>query len=199
MSGQIQGAKAGTQTVTPDGRYTLVVNQDGSLNVVASGGGGTQYAEDSVAADGSLVTLAGVVRQDTPASNGADGDVSWLKVDTLGRLYTAPMLGAQIVSGTTGATPLTDTTSTSIIAAGGAGVITYLTGISITNGHATVDTRVQILDGSTVKFEMFAKAAGGGGVFPVLLRGTANTIWNAKCVTTGSSVDVNLNGYQSTQ
>lgn len=102
---------------------------------------------------------------------------------------------ANWVDGTTGASPLTDTTSTSVIAAQGAGIRTYLTSITITNGHATVDTRVQILDGTTVRFEMFAKAAGGGCAAVVQLRGTANTIWNAKAVTTGSSIDVSLSGY----
>jgi hypothetical protein len=101
-----------------------------------------------------------------------------------------------VVSGTTGASPLTDTTSTPIIAAGGSGVRRTITSIVITNGHATVDTRVQILDGSTVKFEMFAKAAGGGCAINHRLVGSPNAAWNAKCVTTGSSVDVNLSGYQ---
>lgn len=102
------------------------------------------------------------------------------------------------VDGTTGASPLTDTTSTAIIAAAAAGVRTYLTEITITNGHATVDTRVQILDGSTVRREIFCKASGGGAVvtFPTPLRGTAATAWNAKAVTTGSSIDVNMSGYQ---
>jgi hypothetical protein len=98
-------------------------------------------------------------------------------------------------SGTTGASPLTDTTTTAIIAAGGAGIRTIITSLVITNGHATQDTRVQILDGSTVKFVAFCKAAGGGVAIPVSLSGSANTAWNAKCVTTGASVDVSMSGY----
>lgn len=99
------------------------------------------------------------------------------------------------VSGTTGATPLTDTTSTALIAAQGSGIKTILRSVVITNGHASVDTLVQILDGSTVKFVVFAKAAGGGASVPVYLVGTANTAWNAKAVTTGSSISVSISGY----
>lgn len=101
-------------------------------------------------------------------------------------------------SGTTGATPLTDTTSTPIIAAAGAGIRTVIRSLSITNGHATVDTLVQILDGAVVKYVVFCKAAGGGVAVPVYLVGSANTAWNAKAVTTGSSISVSLSGFSGT-
>jgi hypothetical protein len=53
-----------------------------------SGGGGTQYAEDTAAAADELLTMAGVVRQDTPASRvGSDGDRTELTVDNLNRLW----------------------------------------------------------------------------------------------------------------
>jgi hypothetical protein len=51
-------------------------------------GGGTQYAEDTVAAAAEIVTMAGVVRDGTPASLvDADGDRTELQVDDTGRLW----------------------------------------------------------------------------------------------------------------
>lgn len=133
-----------------------------------------------------------------PAGNQTAGDSEYvLSINRDGSINSASVAGgaANWVDGTTGASPLTDTTSTSIIAAQGAGIRTYLTDITITNGHATVDTRVQILDGVTVRREVFCKAAGGGAAMTVMLRGSANAAWSAKAVTTGSSIDVNLSGF----
>lgn len=60
-----------------------------SGTVALSGGGVTQYAEDAASAGGEQLTLAGTVRQDTPAgSTSADGDYQPLKTDSLGRLWT---------------------------------------------------------------------------------------------------------------
>lgn len=103
------------------------------------------------------------------------------------------------VSGVTAA--ITGTTDTSVIAAQGSGVRTYITSIVITNSHATTDTLVEIKDGTTVVFRAFAKAAGGGVAiaFPTPLRGTANTAWNAANVTNSSNTYVSLAGFTSTQ
>lgn len=61
---------------------------DAAGDQITSFGGGTQYAEDSVAAAGEQVTMAGVVRSDTAASLvGADGDRTELIVDSTGRLH----------------------------------------------------------------------------------------------------------------
>ena len=102
-----------------------------------------------------------------------------------------------VVSGVTSA--MTGTGDTSVISAGGSGVRTYITAITVTNSHATVDTVVEIKDGSPVKWRGFAKAAGGGFTLalPTPLRGTANTAWNAANVTTGSNTYVSLAGFTS--
>ena len=55
---------------------------------VDSFGGGTQYAEDTAAAAGEQLTMAGVVRRDTASSLvDADGDRTELIVDSTGRLH----------------------------------------------------------------------------------------------------------------
>lgn len=73
-----------------DGTDSLLVNGDGSINVVVTGGSSsTQYAEDSVAVSGDLGNVALVVRKDAIASNvSADGDYATLLQDANGRLYT---------------------------------------------------------------------------------------------------------------
>ncbi len=77
-----------------DGDYVpLQVDADGSLrvNVTAggsSGGGGTQYDEDTAHEAGEKLTMAGVVRKDTAASLvGADNDRTSLIVDNAGKLW----------------------------------------------------------------------------------------------------------------
>lgn len=61
---------------------------DGSGNQVTSFGGGTQYDEDTASADGQKLTMAGVTRADTAASQvGGDGDRSTLIVDASGRMH----------------------------------------------------------------------------------------------------------------
>lgn len=76
----------------------LTTDSTGALRVTG-GGGGTQYAEDAASAGAESMTLAGAVRQDTPASStSADGDFSNLKVDSVGRLWTNPSGVTQPVS-----------------------------------------------------------------------------------------------------
>lgn len=67
---------------------------------VTGGGGGSQFAEDVASVGGELMTLAGAIRQDAPASTTSlDGDYSNLKVDSLGRLWVNPSGVTQPVSG----------------------------------------------------------------------------------------------------
>lgn len=70
-------------------------------------GGGTQYAEDSVAASGDLGNVALTVRKDTAtALAGADGDYAAMETDANGRLHvnTGEAVGAGSSSATTSRT-----------------------------------------------------------------------------------------------
>ena len=72
----------------------------------------------------------------------------------------------------------TDGTSTSLIAAQGAGVKTYLTAIILTNTSSS-NIYVEIKDGATAKLTIPVPANSGAVVtLPVPLGGTANTAWN---------------------
>lgn len=103
----------------------------------------------------------------------------------------------QRVSGTTN---FTNETAADVVAAPGASTALVITGIKVVNNHATVKTKVEILNDST-KIDLGAAAANGGGwvisdpngLFPPL---TTNKALRAKCLTTGADVDVTAYGYK---
>ena len=109
-------------------------------------------------------------------------------------------LPANFVDGKTSAA-LTNTTAADVIAAPGAGIRLYITEITVTNSHATVGTKVEIRDGTTVKRIVDAAALGGGAsmTFPTPLRLTANTALTARNVTTGADVEVSASGYKAAE
>lgn len=110
--------------------------------------------------------------------------------------YAVPQ---NLVSGAT--SDITNTTSTSVIAAGGAGFRNYITQAVITNSSASVGTFVNLTDGSggTVLQTVYAASGGGGAslTFPSPLRLSDNTALHAVCVTTGANVRVSASGYRS--
>ncbi|HOD79958.1 MAG: hypothetical protein BWX88_02756 [Planctomycetes bacterium ADurb.Bin126] len=155
-------------------------------------------AHDSAAAN-NPVLLGGKAVSSEPSAV-ANGDVAMLLTDLAGKLLTLPYANPENSVNGSNAAAITDTTSTSIIAAQGAGVRAYVTDLVISNSHATVGTVVKITDGSggTVLFQCYCAPAGGGVShrFAVPIKTTANTALHAVCVTTGSSVYVTANGYK---
>jgi hypothetical protein len=92
----------------------------------------------------------------------------------------------------------TNTESGQLLAALAEGAY-VVTAITVTNAHATVGTKVEILDGETVKWKGYAVAAGGGFVIADpngLFVGTKNTKLNGKCATTGADVDITVSAYK---
>ena len=159
-----------------------------------------QYATGEIAHDsadsGNPIKVGGKALTADPTAV-ATGDRVNALFDKIGRPVVAPYaLPENFVSGTT--SDITDTSSTSLIAAQGSGVKTYLTTITIMNSHATVGTWVNVLDNATTKFSVYCAALGGGGTItlPVPLVGTANTAWNVQCVTTGANVRASAAGYK---
>ncbi len=74
-----------------------------------------------------------------------------------------------------------------------------VTAITVVNASATVGTKVEILDGETVKWKGYAGVLGGGfstsdpnGLFV----GTKKTKLNGKCVTAGADVDISVSAYK---
>lgn len=88
VGGVRQDTPAGSTSA--DGDYANVkLDSVGRLWVNCGAGcTGVSVSEDAASAGGESMTLAGVVRQDTPASSTSlDGDFTWLKSDSLGRLW----------------------------------------------------------------------------------------------------------------
>jgi hypothetical protein len=118
-----------------------------------------------------------------------------LTTDKFARLLATVAPLDQRVSGTLNRT---NTESGQILAAV-ENVAYVVTAITVVNAHATVGTKVEILDGETVKWKGYAGALGGG--FSIadpngLFVGTKNTKLAAKNVTTGADVDINVSAYK---
>ncbi|OHB80706.1 MAG: hypothetical protein A2V98_04830 [Planctomycetes bacterium RBG_16_64_12] len=100
----------------------------------------------------------------------------------------------QVVSG---AATATTTNDTSLIAAAGAGIKTYLRLVAISNKSA-VDTVVAIKDGTTIK-QYYPAPANSGAVIPIPapgLPGTANTAWQFACLDAVTTMYVSAIGAQ---
>lgn len=153
-------------------------------------------AHDSAAANNPVLLGARAINASPTAV--ANADVTTLSADLLGKLITVPYAPPELfVSGVTA--DIVNTTRTEVIAAGAAGVRHYITHILVQNSHATVSSWVNIEDGTTAKYSVYALAGGGGAsiTLPVPLVGTAATAWNASAVTTGANIRVSMSGYKA--
>lgn len=157
-----------------------------------------QAAHDAVVS-GNPVMVAGEARSTEPTAV-ASGDVSRMMLTLLGKQLTLPYaMPGSTWSYAAASGGIVNTTGVTAKLAAGAGVRNYITSIQVINGHASVDTDVQIRDGAagTVLWRGFAKF-GGGGISCKCdppLRGTANTLVEVACGTTGAAVYVNLQGF----
>lgn len=99
------GGSASSVSITQGGN-TAAVNASSQLSVTCANCSGTGVSanEDAAFVDGNAVTPAGTVRQDTLTTDTSlTGDVSVLKSDSVGRLYTTGTGGTFPVSGTAAA------------------------------------------------------------------------------------------------
>lgn len=160
-------------------------------------------AQGPVAHDGAVsgnpIRIAGRARSTNYTAVASD-DVADLVTTLDGRLVTKPYCIPEVAWTYAAASGgITNTTGVTAVAAAGAGVRNYVTRAQIINGHATVGTDVQIRDGAsgTVLWRGYAAADGGGAtcVFDPPLKGTANTLIEVACGTTGSATYFNLQGY----
>lgn len=138
-------------------------------------------------------TLSGtaVSAEQATATN---GQVQKLASDLVGKLIT--MLYANPENFVSGTNSATGTGSTSIIAAEGSGVRTYVTWCHATNTSST-NSSVSIEDGSTVLDVLSVPANGGNNaVYPVPLRGTANTALNSVAGTGVTTLYVTCGGFK---
>lgn len=111
-------------------------------------------------------------------------------------LGALPMGATNQVQGLTAA--MTATADTPVIAAPGAGISTYVTGVHVVNTHATVGTEVHIKDGTTIIDRFFVPALSERNrEYPTPLKLTANAVLNAATVTTGSNTYVQAVGFKA--
>lgn len=172
------------------------VTNAGTFAVQAAG----DVAHDAVDS-GAPVKIGGVAtssQQTAVASGDRVNTAHTLNGSPIVAPYTTP---ENIVSGAI-TTAMTGTTSTSLVAAPGAGLRNYITTLIVSNAHATVGTDVVIQDGSggTTLMTIPAAAAYGGAVInlPVPLKQpTANTALFCANVTTGASTKVSAIGFKA--
>lgn len=191
----------GAVTVNNDQDYiALTTDSSGNLRVNVAGGGlnGVVKSEDASSLSGDTGIASLIERRDTLVANGGtsqDADYTRMFSDNFGRLYVTDIDVGHLVDGTTAA-DIINTTVTQVIAAGGAGVRTYLYSLQLSNTSG-VATKVDILDGATVRASVMLKAGDGKEVvFPKGLRGTANTGWNVQCLTTATVTRASAQGIQ---
>lgn len=163
----------------------------GDVDVKTLEGGTVAHA----AADaGSPVKVGGRARTELAAAV-AQNDRADLMTDKFGRLLISPTPLDQRVSAILNRT---NAELGQLLAALETGAY-VITGISVTNAHASVSTKVEILDKETVKWKGYAAAAGGGFVVADpngLFVTTKNQALNGKCATTGADVDISVSGFK---
>lgn len=189
---------------TPGTTNAVSLAQIGGTTVVNGGLAGSQSVggtvANNVAPTGNPLPLAGIAVSAEPTANTATR-ISQLLTDLVGKLIVLPYANPEnFVSGAI-TTAMTATTTTSLVAAPGAGLRNYITTIIVSNAHATVGTDVAIQDGSagTTLLTIPAAAVYGGAVInlPVPLRQpTANTALFCANVTTGASTKASAVGYK---
>jgi len=94
---------------------------------------------------------------------------------------------------------ITNTSDVVLVAAAGAGIKNYLTGLSVANANATA-SEIVIKDGaSTVIWRMYlaANAPIQSIEFVTPLQSSANTALNVACITTGTKTYINAQGYKA--
>ena len=114
-------------------------------------------------------------------------------------------LGRQVVTldqipenSLSGKATFSNTTAADVIAAQGVNIRIHVTDLVVTNAHASVGTKVEIRDGTTVLWQAYAAPEAAGSPTasrpPPPLRELGLT---ARCVTTGADVDVNASGFKA--
>lgn len=150
------------------------------------------------ASAGSEASLVGMAQATTSLSGltlVANNDFTKLFAGVDGVIITRPHTNLENIS--TGNASNTDGTSTSCIAAAGAGVKTYLNTVILANTSSS-NIYVEIKDGTTVKLTVPVPANGGAILnLPVPVPGTANTAWNFDPSAATTTVYCSMVGFKS--
>lgn len=185
----IETAVEGTLTVDGSG-----VTQPVSGTVAVSSADVVGNVAHGAADSGDPLKTGGKARTSEPTAVDASDRVD-AQYDSAGVLISRHCLHEELVDGDANAT---GTSNTSVIAAQGSGVRTYLTDIIVTNASAT-DSEVIVKDGTTERLRIPAPA--NSGAIPVgiksPLRGTANTAWQFASADSVTTMYVFMSGYTS--
>jgi len=202
----IQGTGTNLHTVVDSGTITVGNASGGSAVNIQDGGNsitidGAVVAAGDVASDGidsGNPIKIGLQARTTDPTAVANADRVNAIGDTLGKQVV--LLGAVHDRIVTGTTNYTNDTAADVIALVASNRIVVMS-ILVTNAHATVSTKVEIRDGTTVKIIGQAQATGGGfsmgSGYPLFI-GTSGAAVTARCVTTGAHVNVSISGYTIT-
>lgn len=200
-----------TFTQTPYASTQTVVSQATAGNLNMTVGSGTlttlttlangQTAHSS-ASTGSPLRVGGRVKTavDTTLVAGDASDIATTTDQSLViRPFAVPELDWSYTALSGG---ITNTTDVVLAAAGGTSIRRYITGITIQNASATVATEVVLKDGATVIWRGYVGTqtllnSVVGINFLTPLKTSANTALNFACITTGSQVYVNAQGFNA--
>ena len=148
---------------------------------------------------GSPIRIAGRVKttNDTTLTSGDASDVvTTTDSAVVVKPYAVPELDFQFAC----TVPVANTADLVLKTASSAGLRNYITGFQIINASATVATEIVIKDGASVIWRGYVGIgtvlnSAVGVTLQTPLRGSAATALNFACITTGSSVYVNFQGY----
>lgn len=156
------------------------------------------YAHDTATASNPLPNGARAINT-IPTAVSATGDITNLYATMQGALVMKPYAIPEAEMQFACTTPVVNTTDLALFPVGGAGIRNYITSIQLKNTSA-VATEVVIKDGSTVIWRGHLGASmtlTDNIQFRVPIKGTANTVINFACITTGASVYVSAQGYKA--
>ena len=160
-------------------------------------GGGLSFEGGGVGTNPIAVGLEGRTSSKTSVTNSTlVRPISTLDGRQITRLNSIPENEWQYAAASGG---ITNTTDVALVAAQGAGIKNYLTGLSVANANATA-SEIVIKDGaSTVIWRMYlaANAPIQSIKFVTPLQSTANTALNVACITTGTQTYINAQGYKA--
>lgn len=181
-------------SATIDAALPAGTNNIGDVDVLTLPG-----AAHDAAVSGNPVRVAGRARTSDYTSVASD-DTADILTTLNGKIVTQPFAIPELSWSYAAASGgIVNTTGVTAKAAAASGIRNYVTRAQVINGHATVSTDVQIRDGAsgTVLWRGFAQAAGGGAAcdFDPPLKGTAATLIEVACGTTGTATYFNLQGY----
>lgn len=168
----------------------------GGLAVAAAGQGATGATAPTGA------TLSGATAQSAEATAVTGGQMKSLVTDLVGKLINLPYANPENTLNGEITSAMTATTSTPVTGMGaqGAGIRNYVTACTLSNTHATVDTMINLQDGSGGAVLWQAPAAhlynGAVTIFPTPIKTTANTGLFAVNATTGANTLLSCTGYK---